>query len=359
MTRTTHLDTLTRHARCRLRIQAQHCLWLLLCAISIQTLCSCVKEEQFDDTPQGNFEALWQIIDKHYCFLDQKYEALGVDWNEVHGRYAERITPSMNRKQCFEVLSEMLGELQDGHVNLYAAHDLGRNWSWQEDFPPNFYPDIQDDYLGKDYQLTSGMKYRIFEDNIGYVTCPSFTNGIGEGNLDEIFYYLRLCDGLILDLRNNGGGNLTNAERLAARFTNERLHVGWFRHKTGPGHNDFSDPVAEYLDPSIGVRWQKRAVVLTNRSCYSSANAFIRDIKCCPQVTVLGDQTGGGSGMPFSSELPNGWTVRFSASPMYDTQMNHIEQGIAPDIVINFSEEDRNRGKDTLIEAARRLLSER
>ena len=28
--------------------------------------------------------------------------------------------------------------------------------------------------------------------------------------------------------------------------------------------------------------------------------------------------TGGGSGLPFSSELPNGWSVRFSASPMYE-----------------------------------------
>ena len=327
-------------------------LFLLACLFS-----GCVKEEQFKDTPEGNFEALWHIIDEYYCFLDQKHEELGVDWNEVYGRYAERITPSMSRKQIFEVLSEMLSELQDGHVNLYAAHDMGRNWSWQEDYPPNFYADIQKNYLGTDYLISGGIKYLIFEDNIGYMTCSSFANGIGEGNLDEIFYYLRLCDGLILDLRDNGGGNLTNAERLAQRFTNERLHVGWFRHKTGSGHSDFSNPVAEYLDASTGIRWQKQVVVLTNRSCYSSANAFVRAMKCCPLATVLGDQTGGGSGMPFSSELPSGWTVRFSASPMYDTQMNHIEQGIEPDIKVSFTEEDRSRGIDTLIEAARRLLS--
>lgn len=343
----------TIHAACH----ALHLSFATLFLLAF-TLAGCVSEEQFDDTPKGNFEALWHIIDEHYCFLDQKQEALGVDWNEVHRRYAERITSSMTRKQTFEVLAEMLGELQDGHVNLYAAHDMGRNWSWQENYPPNFYADIQERYLGTDYLIAGSLKYRILEDNIAYLTCPSFANAMGDGNLDEIFYYLRLCHGLILDLRDNGGGNLTNAERLAARFTNERLHVGWFRHKTGPGHNDFSEPVAEYLDASTGVRWQKPVVVLTNRGCYSSANAFIRDMKCCPLVTVMGDQTGGGSGMPFSSELPNGWTVRFSASPMYDKDMNHIEQGIAPDIQVSMTEADRQRGVDTLIEAARTYLKQ-
>ena len=104
------------------------------------------------------------------------------------------------------------------------------------------------------------------------------------------------------------------------------------------------------------MRWQKRVVVLTNRRCYSAANTFVRDMKRCPQVTVLGDQTGGGSGMPFSSELPNGWSVRFSACPMYDADMNHIEFGIQPDIVVSLTDEDRARGLDTLIEAARQLL---
>ena len=33
---------------------------------------ACVDEEEYDDTPQGNFEALWQIIDEHYCFFDYK-----------------------------------------------------------------------------------------------------------------------------------------------------------------------------------------------------------------------------------------------------------------------------------------------
>ena len=166
----------------------------------------------FDNTPEGNFEALWTIIDEHYCFLDYKKQAIGLDWDEVHSRYRQRLDKSINNAQLFEVLAEMLSELRDGHVNLYAAHDTGRNWSWYEDFPDNFYQELQNSYLGTDYKIASSISYRILEDNIGYVVCSSFQTSFGEGNLDEVFHYLRTCNGLILDVRNNSGGNLTNAE---------------------------------------------------------------------------------------------------------------------------------------------------
>ena len=69
---------------------------------------------------------------------------------------------------------------------------------------------------------------------------------------------------------------------------------------------------------------------ITNRSTFSAANNFVQVMKPLPQVAVVGDTTGGGSGMPFSSEMPIGWAVRFSASPVYDADMNLTENGIEP-----------------------------
>lgn len=329
----------------------------LLYILATVMLCGCVQEDEYQDTPEGNFEALWSIIDEHYCFLDYKKQTLGTDWDVIHSQYRQRLNTKMNNVQLFEVLAEMLAELRDGHVNLYASHDVGRNWSWYEDFPTNYYQDLQDAYLGTDYRIASGLKYRILPDNIGYVVCNSFQTAIGNGNLSEVMHYLRSCNGLIIDIRDNGGGDLTNAERLAARFTNEKVLTGFIQHKTGRGRNDFSSPEAQYLEPADGVRWQKPVVVLTNRRCYSAANSFVRDMRYCSQVTILGDQTGGGSGLPFSSELPNGWSVRFSACPMFDAQKQQIEFGIQPDIQVSLTDEDRARGRDTLIEAARTLLN--
>ena len=40
-------------------------------------------------------------------------------------------------------------------------------------------------------------------------------------------------------------------------------------------------------------------------------------------------------GLPFSSELPNGWSVRFSASPHFDKYGKSLEDGIKPDVYVN------------------------
>lgn len=312
----------------------------------------CIREEEFDNTPQGNFEALWKIIDEQYCFLDYKQ----IDWDAIHDQYQPLITPNMSSDGLFEVLGNMLAELKDGHVNLYSASNTARYWDWYLDYPRNYDEALVEQYLGRDYRIASGLKYTILEDNIGYISYTSFSDGIGEGNLDEALSYLAACNGLIIDVRNNGGGNLTYSTRLAARFTNERVLTGYILHKTGPGHSDFSEPEPIYVDPSDGVRWQKKAVVLTNRHSYSATNDFINAMRYMPQVTLLGDKSGGGSGLPFTSELPNGWTVRFSASPHLNADKQQIEFGIDPDVKVDMTEEDKARGLDTLIEAARRLL---
>lgn len=331
-----------------------HTLAFAIMATTIMTLVSCIKEENFEDTPEGNFEMLWKIIDEHYCFFEYK----DIDWNEVHDRYSKRITPDMPDKALFEVLADMLAELQDGHVNLYAAHDVARYTKWYEDYPENFNDSINQLYLGKngEYMIAAGLKYKTFQDNIGYIRYESFSDGIGDGNIDQVLLYLAMCDGLIIDVRNNGGGNLDNAQKLAARFTEKRVLTSYIQHKTGPGHNEFSSPEPIWLEPSQSIRWQKPVIVLTNRHSFSATNDFVNMMKILPLVTILGDKTGGGSGLPFSAELLNSWSVRFSASPILNASKEHIEFGIEPDVKVDMTYEDIVKNKDTIIEEARALL---
>lgn len=318
---------------------------------------SCVDEEQYDDTPTGNFQALWKAVDEHYCFFDYKKEQLGLDWSEVYSRYSKQVDDGMTEAQLFEVLGNMLGELKDGHVNMYAPFDQARNWSWKEDYPSNFSDTLQRRYLGTDYKIASGLKYRKLDDNLGYIYCGSFQYSFGDGNLDEIFLELATCNALILDVRDNSGGMLTSAEKLAARFMQEETLVGYMQHKTGTGHNDFSSMEEQRLKPSSGIRWHKKVAVLTNRSVFSAANEFVKYMKCCPDAVVVGDKTGGGAGLPFSSELPNGWAIRFSACPMYDREGAVTEHGIEPDYNVSITDEDFSRGEDTIIEYARKVLN--
>ena len=216
-------------------------------------LASCVDEDEYADNPKGNLEALWHIMHEHYCFFGEK----NIDWNAIYEKYRVRVDDGMTELQLFEVLSSMLGELRDGHVNLYTSFDYGRNWSWHEDYPSNFSDTLQRRYLGTDYKIATGMRYRILDDNVGYIYLGSFSGTMGAGNLDDIMSYFLTCNGLILDIRDNSGGLVTSAEELAARFTNTEIPVGYLQHKTGKGHNDFSDMEEQRLKPSKGIRWQK------------------------------------------------------------------------------------------------------
>ena len=323
--------------------------WLLFLTC-LSGLTACIREEEYTNDPIGNFDQLWKIIDERYCFLDYK----GIDWKKIGERKRKFIEPEMDDRDLFQVLSDMLYELQDGHVNLTST-DNQTHFDFWLDSPRNFSEATIESnyYLG---QQTAGFKYKILNDEVGYIYYEKFSEGIDNNDLDRVFSYFSNCKGLIIDVRQNSGGNATNSAKIASRFTEKKILTGYICHKTGPGHNDFSEPYAIYLEPAKGIRWQKKVAVLTNRHSYSATNDFVNHMRCLPNVTIVGDKTGGGSGMPFSSELPNGWTIRFSASPHFDKNMNHIEWGINPDVKVDINYKDEVNGFDTIIEEARKLL---
>ena len=326
--------------------------WLLFLTC-LSGLTACIREEEYTNDPIGNFDQLWKIIDERYCFLDYK----GIDWKKIGERKRKFIEPEMDDRDLFQVLSDMLYELQDGHVNLTST-DNQTHFDFWLDSPRNFSEATIESnyYLGQNNQQTAGFKYKILNDKVGYIYYEKFSEGIDNNDLDRVFSYFSNCKGLIIDVRQNSGGNATNSAKIASRFTEKKILTGYICHKTGPGHNDFSEPYAIYLEPAKGIRWQKKVAVLTNRHSYSATNDFVNHMRCLPNVTIVGDKTGGGSGMPFSSELPNGWTIRFSASPHFDKNMNHIEWGINPDVKVDINYKDEANGFDTIIEEARKLL---
>lgn len=331
---------------------------LLTMLVSVLVATSCITEEVAPNTIRGNFDALWQTLDERYCFFDLKATEYGLDWNEVYARYQPKLAEQKTLWDYFNLLEDVVCELRDGHVNIISSLGTARYGEWFDNYPANYADTLERKYLGRttDYVTTGGLKYRVLADSIAYVRCPSFDVSFGDGNLHVMMLTLAPCKGMILDIRSNGGGRLTSAEKLASVFIDEKTLGGYMAHKTGKGHNDFSQPEAIEIEPFGGRRWTKPLVVLTNRRTYSAANAFVMYVKGLPGVTIVGDKTGGGSGMPLTSELPCGWTLRFSACPMYDRQMALTEEGIAPDVKVDITSDDYRRDIDTIIETARRII---
>lgn len=326
-----------------------------LTALSL-VLSSCHEIEEYPNTTVGNFEQLWQLFDEHYCFFREK----GVDWDAVHDKYAPRAAACQSERELFSVCSDMIGELRDGHVNLSSWFDTYYYRAWWSDYPQNYDARIvRENYLYFKYDQVGSVSFAILPDNIGYVRIPSFESGLGESNMDAILSKMRLCHGIIIDVRDNGGGAMTNAETIARRFMTKKTLAYSIMHKNGKGHDDFSKPYDVYFAPPKGhLSWSRPVALLTNRSTFSAANVFTAVMKQLPNVTVIGAKTGGGGGMPLSFEIRDGWGVRMSAAPILDANGVCTENGIEPTegFAVDITPADIAAGRDPILDTAINLL---
>lgn len=347
-----------------LRRFSRRSLALAFCASAL-SLTSCSVEDEYSADGIENYDALWRILDERYAYFDLKLPA-GTSWRDLYSKYRPEVRPKMSTDSLFLVMNKLLGELKDGHVNLTTPFDYGRYWRWSEDYPTNYDARTVSKYLGSEYRIAGGLYYTQLKhnghtpDSIAYIRYGSFASSVSSSNINAALSRLSKCRALILDIRSNGGGNVTTSDALARHFMEEPRVVGSMRHKTGRGHNDFSAPVELRLEPiETGVRWLRPVVLLTNRGVYSAANDFTLKMKGLPYVTVMGDRTGGGGGLPMSSELPNGWSVRYSSTQTFDASGAHIEFGIEPDYPLSLDEGRNAEGVDTMIEGAITYLNER
>ncbi|MDE5875369.1 MAG: S41 family peptidase, partial [Muribaculaceae bacterium] len=273
----------------------------LIAFLSLSFLGSCHDSPEYPNNLYGNFDALWDIVDSHYCFFEEK----DLDWKEIGETYRNKITSETTQSDLFFICADMLDELKDGHVNLSSRFTTSYYRAWWTDYPQDFsLRTLEENYLQFNWLSTSGIIYKQLPGEIGYIYYANFANPVGETALDYVLAILHNSRGLIIDIRDNGGGLLTNIDTFIGRFINHEINGGYITHKTGPGHNDFSEPYPITYKPAKSgrVKWDGPIVLLTNRSCFSAANSFASVMKSLPNVTIVGAKTGGGGGMPFSSE---------------------------------------------------------
>lgn len=314
------------------------------------------RDLDYADSPTGVVNALWQIIDSRYCFVEEK----GCNWDSVlvATNVSVKSLRSADKIGLFDECTRMLDCLHDGHVNLYTPFETYLNRAWYDTFPDNFDWDVlKTQYLPDHYKTLGAVRYARLKDHedIGYIYYSSFQTGLSNENIYYILSYFRDCKGLILDVRNNGGGSLDYAERLAAVFVTQDVLVGYRQHKTGVAHDAFSPMESVVLHTNRSTnKWLRPVCVLGNRQSYSATNYFLNACRYIPSVTYIGGISGGGGGIPMSYELPNGWMIRFSSVRLTDRDKRTIEEGIMPDIVVTCTPDH-----DEIIESAIENIYER
>lgn len=333
---------------------------ILLLLLSTLLPCGCEKllmDDDIESTATTTFDYLWRQVDERYALFDVKT----VDWQQMYDSLRPQVYDGMSGDSLFAVLRKLLNSLDDGHVNLWGNSDVASSEAifLQRYGNGNF--DVNTvalNYLRPDYHTTGGMAYNSIADGtVLYIRYASFMNSAQTSQLETILKRYPEVEGIIFDIRQNGGGQIQNEWNLMALLPDGGQLLYTTQMKAGPHHNDYSDPVAVFA-PSNGNHTPitKPFILLTDRGCYSAASSFALCLKNYPNVIVMGDTTAGGLSIPAGGALPNGWYYRFGVSRTLAADGTNYENGVPPDQVVLLDPIAVANGHDNIIDSACHLI---
>lgn len=163
--------------------------------------------------------------------------------------------------------------------------------------------------------------------------------------------------GLIIDMRQNGGGWGFMADQMAAYFFNEPLVLGNSGHYDESLGDFYFDPDTqdEFILAPENLRYNGDVVVLISPDCASACEFFSYDMTLQDRATVIGHYpTAGLGGGVEDIAMPEDETVRMTVARAVDADGNiHIEgKGVPPDIRVPVTEETLFGSQDALLQAA-------
>ncbi len=196
----------------------------------------------------------------------------------------------------------------------------------------------------------------MLEDRIGYISITSFDDVTTDQfikALDEL--EAQGMDGLIVDLRDNGGGLVSSVCAILDRLLPEGLIV-YTEDKYGNREEEHSD-AEHYFDKPLAV--------LVNGNSASASEIFAGAIKDYGIGTLVGTKTYGKGIVQKIYPLQDGTAVKLTVSKYYTPKGNNIHEiGIEPDVEIDLEESLKKEAvvpleKDNQLQKAKELVLEK
>jgi carboxyl-terminal processing protease len=314
-------------------------------------------EDDISNKPLNNFEMFWSDFDKFYPSFGIKH----INWDSVYIINRPKISDQTSGIELYNVLSGMIKPFKDGHVTIRSNYGQCNSYT----IPPDYYSNMRiypQSYLSSFEINNSNISYWSVKDhNIGYISINTFnvrseTFVYADNSflvIDDIIKQFKNKDGIIIDLRQNGGGLPANVETIVDRFTDKKRLYIKLRSKNGPGKNDFSEWIDYYIEPKGSEQFLKPVVVLTGKGTGSAAEWFTLAMKTLPNTTVVGDTTAGCFSPKVERELPNGWSFTLSSKIAVSSDMVQYEGfGIPPDLIVLNTKTDLDNKRDAMLEKA-------
>lgn len=142
-------------------------------------------------------------------------------------------------------------------------------------------------------------KAEILPGNVGYVKFDAFADpSLCGGTASAAINFVARADAIIIDLRDNGGGDPAMVQYICSYLFDGAVHLNDFYNR----HDDLTTQYWTY--PYISaVHITARLYVLTSAKTFSAAEEFAYDLKTQKRATIVGAITAGGAhplnGSPF------------------------------------------------------------
>ena len=316
--------------------------------------------------PKLNFEQLWETFQNRYPF----FELRNVDWKKQYNTYRSEVTPRTTDDELFDIFCEMLDPLNDGHVELKARTGPDRRKRYFNPEPePRFHQEFSKRQIKQLFRTTrktlsskgfgplektpAWMLRYCRSSNVGYLRILEL-EGVKKRKLtkalDKISKDFDSLKGLIIDIRENPGGDDSTVIAIVNRFCDKKRIAFHRKTKIGPGDADFKPVKLWHMTPQGASQFTGPIVILTFDSVFSGGEIFALAMKQLPHVTIIGDDTNGIFSYQLEKKLPNGWRYCLSYQMYFSADMVCYEgRGVPVDISLLNRKSDIENGVDPLV----------
>lgn len=336
-----------------------------------------IVHEEFVDQPVDDIELMRGAIegmlgalgDKHTSYMDPEeftqaneslegeYEGIGA-WVDVTGDYVEIISPMKDSPaakaglQPNDKIIAIDGESMTGIPgDLVLQRILGPAGT---DVNLTIQRDVEtfEVTITRANIIVPTVEYDMLEDNIAYVALLNY----GENSTEQLRNAFRDLfkddpDGLIFDLRNNGGGYLNTAIQVVSEFIPSGVVMF---EQYGDGETFTYNAIQGGLATKIPL------VVLVNEGTASASEITAGAIQDLERAPLVGMTTYGKGSVQNWIPLENeAGGVRVTVARWLTPNGRQIaEQGLTPEYVVEMTEEDYTSGNDPQLEKAIEVLKE-
>lgn len=250
---------------------------------------------------------------------------------------ANDIILSVNGKKVSGLSLSEVSNLVKGPENTFVDMDILRNATV-----------INKKIIRKEIKIKTVRS--SIDKNIGYIQITSFISNSTPNEFLEALENTRNTKGLILDLRGNTGGLLTNAVFIANLFIEKGKLVSIV------GRNGYRYDV---MAQDTNFQVHKPIILLVNGASASASEILSGAMKDYHKAKIIGTKTFGKGMVQKIIPMPNKTGLNLTIAKYLTPKGKDInKKGIAPDLEIKFTQKDIKANKDVQLDKAKDIMEQ-